>query len=180
MDPFTSPCILVVEDHVLLRASIGEALSEIGYYLIEAQDGAEALHLASAYNGLIQVLVTAVRMPGLDGHQLVRQLKPERPDLRVLLLSAEPEKVFPIEAQYDAYLQKPVSPRVVALTVGKLLREPRKPGTLPPYSVRVQAILTARQDNRMTLEQLETELKILSTKELQQIVQAIIDRKKRL
>lgn len=48
MDPFTLPCILVAEDHALLRASIGEALSAVGYHLIEAQDGAEALRLAGA------------------------------------------------------------------------------------------------------------------------------------
>lgn len=168
----------MAEDHAFLRASIGEVLSEAGYHVIEAPDGAEALRLAGAYDGLIQVLVTAVQMPGLDGHQLIRQLKPERPDLRVLLLSAEREENFPAEAQYDAYLQKPVSPGVVALTVGELLRKQSKQGILPESSDRVKAILAARQDQRMTLEQLETELKSLSAEELEQISRAIIDRTK--
>jgi CheY-like chemotaxis protein len=176
----TSPCILVVEDQAIIRTSIAAVLSPCGYHVIEAQDGREALRLAGEYDGRIHVLVTDLHMPRGDGYQLIRQLKPVRPDLRILVLSAAPEEGFPADLSYDAYLRKPVSPPVVVATVQQLLREPRERSRQPKDSDRGNALLAARHSRSITLAQFRAELPQLSCEELQQLVIALTDQARKL
>jgi CheY-like chemotaxis protein len=118
----TPDCVLVVDNDAITRESTADALLDRGYCVIPASDGWEAIRLADEYEGLIHALVTDIHMPGLDGHHLAAQLKPERPDLRVLIVSSAAEKDFPADANYDAYLKKPTSPEIVALAVDHLLQ----------------------------------------------------------
>jgi DNA-binding response OmpR family regulator len=62
-------------------------LKQGGYHVISAADGTQALALAAAYRGHIDLLISDVVMPRLGGAALARQLSVERPTLRVLFLS---------------------------------------------------------------------------------------------
>jgi CheY-like chemotaxis protein len=85
--PTGSETILLVEDEPSVRAYAARILSEQGYVVLEAPGGAAALALVAAHPGPIDLLVTDVVMPGLQGHQLGKQLSDLRPDLRVLYVS---------------------------------------------------------------------------------------------
>jgi two-component system cell cycle sensor histidine kinase/response regulator CckA len=82
-----SETILLVEDAPAVRGFARRTLEEYGYTVLGATDGADALAIAAAHGGPIELLVTDVVMPGLQGHQLAAQLVAARPELRVLYVS---------------------------------------------------------------------------------------------
>jgi len=84
-DSVASPAILVVDDEPLIRMDVADALREAGFFVHEACDGVEALEtLAQAQ---VQLVLSDVQMPRLDGFGLARRLRAERPGLPVVLAS---------------------------------------------------------------------------------------------
>jgi len=117
-------CILIAEDNTIVRYVTSDALLRHGYCVLEAADGHEALQREAEYDGAIHVLVTNVEMPGINGHELARELKRKRPDMKVLIISAHEETDFPPEARsHDFALAKPVDSDVVLEKVAQLLKE---------------------------------------------------------
>jgi CheY-like chemotaxis protein len=84
--------LLLVEDEAPVRESVRRLLERNGYAVIEAKDAADALLLFDQYATGIDLVLTDVTMPGMDGYELVRQLRQRRPDLRVLFMSGYAEK----------------------------------------------------------------------------------------
>jgi two-component system cell cycle sensor histidine kinase/response regulator CckA len=118
--------ILVVEDQESLRDMIREALQLQGYHVLVAGDGEAALEIARRHRGRLDLLVTDIVMPRLDGCDLARRLGAERPGLRVLYMSGHgPELV----ARRDpigrgTVLEKPFSTRALSLRVREVLDRP--------------------------------------------------------
>jgi two-component system, cell cycle sensor histidine kinase and response regulator CckA len=79
--------ILLVEDERPLRDIARRILVSAGYDVIAAGDGFEALDLAGAHDGTIDLLLTDMVMPGLQGHQLADRLRAVRPAIAVVYLS---------------------------------------------------------------------------------------------
>ena len=79
--------VLVVEDQDNLRELICEILEDNGYSVLGARDAHEALSLVEDHPRGIDLLLTDVVMPGMSGHELVEQLKPRHPAMRVLYMS---------------------------------------------------------------------------------------------
>jgi two-component system cell cycle sensor histidine kinase/response regulator CckA len=79
--------VLVVEDAEPLRALATEILARNGYGVLQAGTGAEAIRLAEQYPGAIDLLLTDVVLPGMDGRQLAESLAASRPGLKVLYVS---------------------------------------------------------------------------------------------
>ncbi len=79
--------ILLVDDEEPVRAIVIRILTRAGHKVIAAQHGADALRLAAAHAGKIDLLVTDMYMPGLRGPEIIERLRPERPGLRVLFMS---------------------------------------------------------------------------------------------
>jgi two-component system cell cycle sensor histidine kinase/response regulator CckA len=79
--------ILLAEDDELVRNLIQTVLTREGYSILSAQDGEEALLLSRQYSGQIELLLTDVKMPKMDGLQLRDHLLRERPDIKILLIS---------------------------------------------------------------------------------------------
>ncbi len=85
--PVGTETILLVEDDAAVRSLAARALRGGGYNVIDAGNGAEALQLAAAHSGPLDLLVTDVIMPGMSGKQLAERLLQQRPGLRVLYMS---------------------------------------------------------------------------------------------
>src|SRR5438270_9492527 len=75
--------ILVAEDQPDLRWMICQFLQELGYSVLEAKDGGDAVALAQQYKGDIDVLLTDIVMPHVRGTEVARRLSASRPDMRV-------------------------------------------------------------------------------------------------
>src|SRR5579863_1157001 len=79
--------ILLADDDGNLRKFVSTLLIELGYNLIVAADGKEALEKALAFTGKIDLLLSDVEMPGMTGIELAIQLNRVRPETRILLIS---------------------------------------------------------------------------------------------
>jgi CheY-like chemotaxis protein len=96
----TGETVLVVEDEPVVRAVILEMLDEQGYRTLEAVDGPSGLRILRN-NVRIDLLVTDVGLPGMNGRQLADQARETRPDLKILFITGYAESV----AIADGFLQ---------------------------------------------------------------------------
>jgi DNA-binding response OmpR family regulator len=79
--------ILLADDDGPLRTFVSALLTRCGYNLIVAGDGREALQKAREFDGIIDLLLSDIEMPGMTGIELAIQLNRERPLTRILLIS---------------------------------------------------------------------------------------------
>jgi len=80
--------ILLVDDEADVLATAREMLEAQGYEILDALNAEEAVRVAAAHHGPIDLLLTAVVMPGVSGQDLALLLGLQRPELRVLYMSA--------------------------------------------------------------------------------------------
>jgi two-component system, cell cycle sensor histidine kinase and response regulator CckA len=122
-----SETVLLVEDEDSVRQLVRETLESRGYRVLEAANGNAALALAANHADPIHLVITDVVMPGLNGHELVQQLHPARPGLKVLYLSGYAQDAFPTTAAVDSqktFLQKPFTLQSLARKVREILGPP--------------------------------------------------------
>src|SRR4051794_19564724 len=86
--------ILVVDDEPDMRDILTRVLQKEGYFVLTAEDGEEALIVSRRFVGTIHILLSDVIMPKLDGLELRRHILAERPDTKVLLMSADSRLKF--------------------------------------------------------------------------------------
>ncbi len=82
-----SQTVLLVEDEPSLRRLTCNLLKEVGYTVLEADSGTQAIEIARQYRDSIHLLLTDVVMPGMSGHVLAGHLVPLRPEMKVLYMS---------------------------------------------------------------------------------------------
>jgi PAS domain S-box-containing protein len=116
--------ILFVEDEQSVRELVSEYLAARGYKVLDAADGMQALEIAAAHKGKIQLLITDVVMPRVSGRELAARLAPTRPDLKVLYISGyTDDSVFRhgVLEGGMAFLQKPFNLKVLAAKIREIL-----------------------------------------------------------
>lgn len=119
--------ILVVDDEEGLRAFMAEVIEDLGHEVDRAADGHAAVELVEAR--AYALVLSDLKMPGLDGMALVRKLRAEQPETEVIVLTAHGSVDSAVEAMklgvFD-YLQKPLdSPTQLRLTVERALERQR-------------------------------------------------------
>jgi CheY-like chemotaxis protein len=125
--------LLIVEDQGEVRRLALSILKASGYRLLEAENAEQALQLSAGYAGGIDLLITDVIMPGLNGRQLADRLAKERPGLKVLYTSGYAADVIALEGSLEpgmAYLPKPFGAAQLAAKVREVLGAGRGPSTL--------------------------------------------------
>lgn len=119
--------ILVVEDEEIVRELVCEVLDQQGYHVLCAGNGHEALKMADEYSGRIDLLLTDVIMPQMNGHELAALLVARRPGLKVLYVSGYSDNDIGHHGVLDAeveLLEKPFSPLTLAQKIREMLGEP--------------------------------------------------------
>jgi signal transduction histidine kinase len=121
--PRGTETILLAEDDETLRTLTARILTAQGYRVLEAADGVEALKVADKHGGQVDLLTTDMVMPSMGGHDLANELMARRPGMKVLFVSGyTDDAVGRGELQPgDAFLQKPVDPRILARKVRQML-----------------------------------------------------------
>ena len=122
--PGGAETILLVEDEEAVRTLVREILSRLGYRVLVASDGIEALAVSRDLAEPIHLLLTDVIMPGMDGRELAERMMVARPDTRILFMSGYAEPPIPD----DVLLEKPVTPDALARKVADILRQPALAG----------------------------------------------------
>ena len=103
--------VLVVDDEEPVRKFVERVLREAGYETRVAADGPEALEVAKS-GPAVDILVTDLMMPQMNGDELVRRLRLEEPALKVLYLTGFSDRLFKEKStlwQDEAFLEKPCS-----------------------------------------------------------------------
>jgi len=102
--------ILVAEDSEIVRFLAVDMLESFGYRVLSAEGPERAIEMAAAYQGRIDLLLTDVVMPGMNGRELYQRLHPTRPELKVLFMSGYTSNVIGqhgVLDQEEAFVQKP-------------------------------------------------------------------------
>ena len=115
--------VLIAEDEPHLRAAMAKSLKGEGYRVIDCHDGQKALEVF--YSEHIDIVITDVMMPRMDGNALTAHIRKVNPDVPILMLTAletidDKEKGF--ESGTDDYLVKPILMKELVLRVKALLR----------------------------------------------------------
>src|SRR5689334_7755908 len=114
--------VLVADDDESLRRVMQMELEELGYSVVTATDGEQALRaLAEAHPALV---ISDLKMPGLSGLELLRKIRAGQPQMTVILITAFGTVETAVEAMkagaYD-YITKPVDHDQLALVVGRAM-----------------------------------------------------------
>jgi DNA-binding response OmpR family regulator len=115
--------ILIVDDEESIRTLVHRVLSEAGYKISVASDGPQAIDIASRLDPL-DLLVTDLMMPQMNGDELGRRLRLLRPALKVLYLTGFSDQLFKEKVtlwEDEAYLDKPCSIKGLREAVSLLL-----------------------------------------------------------
>ena len=116
--------ILLVEDEELLRVIMRETLEGSGYRVLAAASPEHALALSREHAGGIDLLLTDVVMPGMNGKQLAEQLLNERPDLNVIYMSGYTDDIIAHRGVLEArerFIEKPAPAEALLQTVREVL-----------------------------------------------------------
>ncbi|MBO6755844.1 MAG: PAS domain-containing protein [Roseibium sp.] len=119
-----SASILLVEDEEAVRAFAARALASRGYTVHEAGSGTEALDVMEETDGKVDLVVSDVVMPEMDGPSLLVELRKTRPDLKIIFVSGYAEDAFEEnlpEGEQFFFLPKPFTLKQLATTVKEVL-----------------------------------------------------------
>jgi two-component system, cell cycle sensor histidine kinase and response regulator CckA len=113
--------ILVVDDEPLVRATTARILQSIGYQVLVAGSGDEAIERVTRDTGRIDAIVCDVVMPGMNGPELAKELLLLRPGLKVLFVSGYPADAIHEGLSGVAFLQKPYTRAALAQKLRELI-----------------------------------------------------------
>jgi two-component system, cell cycle sensor histidine kinase and response regulator CckA len=124
-NPAVARTILVVEDDDAVRVPAAEFLMMEGFKVLQARAGSEALNVAQQSRSSLDILVTDILMPKMNGHEVAAALRAEHPDLKVLYISGDPGRTAPrgTEISADAILRKPFRLNILRDKIHDLLGE---------------------------------------------------------
>lgn len=132
--------VLIVEDDAGVRAAVAEALDAFGYESEMAEDGTAGLD--RALREAFDLVLLDVRMPGMDGHEVLAELQRSRPGLPVIFLTARgesEERVRGLRGGADDYVVKPFgAEELIARIEAVLRRTPERPTAIK--TIRIEGL----------------------------------------
>jgi len=130
--------VLVVEDEDGVRGLACTILRRYGYTVLEAHSGGDALIASEQHKAPVDLLLTDVVMPRMNGPELARRLLSIRPDMKVLFMSGYPKGAqlpYGQGASSPEFLQKPITPVVLARKVREVLERSRNSFSSDSFAV---------------------------------------------
>jgi len=115
--------ILLVEDEEVVRELAIESLQKYGYTVLAASNGDKALSICEKYKEKIDLLITDLVMPGMNGIELARRFLDFRPDIPVLFMSGYSEDAvehLKDMTQRQSFLSKPITPTTLSRKVREM------------------------------------------------------------
>jgi CheY-like chemotaxis protein len=119
--------ILLVEDEEMVRGLMREVLEKEGYEVLSCGHPKDGIEMSRRHAGQIDLLLTDVVMPGMNGREMANRIRETLPDLRVVFMSGYTEHVLMHEGQVGTqfeYLQKPFTLRTLSQKLALVLGGP--------------------------------------------------------
>ncbi|NJM35413.1 MAG: response regulator, partial [Rhodomicrobium sp.] len=119
-----SATVLLVEDEDAVRSFAARALATRGYKVLEAASGVQALDVMSEHGGDVDIVVSDVVMPEMDGPTLLKHLRKTNPQIKIIFVSGYAEEAFRNnldESEKFTFLPKPFSLKKLAAAVKETL-----------------------------------------------------------
>ncbi|MDX1777171.1 MAG: ATP-binding protein, partial [Desulfobulbales bacterium] len=117
--------ILVAEDDRTIKRMIRNYLEPLGYELLLADNGVQAMELSRSYEGEIDLLLTDVIMPEMNGQELADLMRKERPGVMIIFMSGYTDEVIAHHGVLEPgvnFIQKPVTPSKIARVLNDVLK----------------------------------------------------------
>jgi two-component system, NtrC family, sensor kinase len=124
ISPSSGECVLLVEDDDDVRDYLAEALRTANYQVIVAANGEKAIEVMEVHNGKIDLLLTDVVMPGMNGRRLAEQAISRRPDMKILFMTGYSRNAIVHHGRLDSgveLVQKPITGEHLAAKIRTLL-----------------------------------------------------------
>jgi len=128
LSPPATETVLVVENETAIRNLVQMALERHGYHILAAESGADALRVADGYRGRIDLLISDVVIPDMNGPEIARRLSRSHPEVLTLFMSGYLDDALGehgLSGDGVDFIQKPFSPRMLALKVREILDRSR-------------------------------------------------------
>lgn len=120
---------LIVDDEKSVRLMLKKMLSTMGFKVLEACDGFEAIEIYELEPDSIDLVILDMNMPGMDGEETWRCLRSRKKELPILLSSGYPEQMVNLEGvrsdEFDGFIQKPYRKRDLSRQLTLLLDSPQ-------------------------------------------------------
>lgn len=110
--------ILVADDEEAIRMLVPLILNPVGHHVVTAANGVEAVALYRSSPDAYDLVITDVKMPVMDGYQVIRLVRESRPDAKIVCMSAYAERGVPPGVEF---LGKPFRPEALRACVEKVL-----------------------------------------------------------
>jgi len=162
--------VLVVDDEEFLRSIVRERLEIAGYSVDEAPNGNEALDILSNGRGPYDVLLTDIRMPGMDGITLLREWGKRCPGTAGIVMSANAEldtAVSALKLGACDYITKPFNFDVLLITIDNALRKKELERQVEDYRTNLESKVKEQTDiiNSMYVRSIDAMIKALEAKD---------------
>jgi signal transduction histidine kinase/CheY-like chemotaxis protein len=133
---FSGATVLVVEDARALRNVICETLSTSGCTVLSARDGQEALRIINEQKSAVDLLLTDVIMPGMNGQALAKEVRSLRPDTKILYMTGYSGEFIRADMLTAgvSFIQKPFTSADLEHKIGKMLADKRRENSPSPAS----------------------------------------------
>jgi signal transduction histidine kinase len=122
--PTGAETVLVVEDDELVRGLIDEVLAPLGYRVLITASGDDALKTSDSFPGPVDLLLTDVVMPGMNGRQLAEVMRTRRPGIKVLFMTGYTQDALSTQGILEpgvALIHKPLRPGTLARQIRQVL-----------------------------------------------------------
>jgi DNA-binding response OmpR family regulator len=126
------PIILVADDEPLIRNLVTLLMQQDGYFVLSAADGHEGLELSRRYPGTIDLVITDVMMPRMNGTDLCGHLLEERPGIKILMMSGADMSEIVSQNANMPFLPKLFDGETLRTRVRTILAAPVQTAPVPP------------------------------------------------
>ena len=147
--------ILLVDDEPGIRKVLSISLADMGYEVFTAQNGEEALHLFKDENP--PIILTDIKMPGMDGIQLLRKIKEKSPDTEVIMITGHGEMELAIQSlKHDAtdFITKPIHDDVLQIALKRATEKIALKTQIRNYTENLEQLVQEKSERLVDTERL--------------------------
>ena len=145
--------LLLVDDEEGIRKVLGISLTDLGYQVFTAENGEEALKIFRRENP--PIVMTDIKMPVMDGIELLRKIKDENPDTEVIMISGHGDMDLAIKSlKYRAidFVTKPINDDILEIALGRAHEKIRMRQQLRDYTENLEALVQEKSAQLVEIE----------------------------